>query len=522
MSVHKPCAQCGFPVDRTAARCPDCGTRTRGWLRGRRSAGQPLRAIEARLATQVSTLRDRRIALEQARATALQRLQGAPPERVVSLTALVRRAELGLAQVAGLVARCNQARTEVGARRHALVDDIHRAEWLQRLQRNRPTRSTFAPVQVARRWQDTSLRHGVLISPSGRRAALVGGGDVLLVDMDSGRAQRIAASGASGLCFSADERCLRFPDGRLWGCHQRRWMDHHTAWLPPAESPPILLLDRIPYTQEQAAPDPRWCLRITGGQCDLVEPLTGWFQPLLVMSSQHALTLQGGVLIATDRDARRTVLYGLSAGPELRWDAWRLLGELRLADHARAVVIAGLTEELQQLARSTEDIGVRTALLAVADRHLDVPGLARQVALAAEAALSAACFSLVMGEGPAEDRARALERLGQVAAVAAELCTDPDGRMRLRTLAAQTPSWVDGLIVEAASGSLVSLTGGEAIRGLQRRSAMAEAQLQALAMPPGAGRVEPPDPEIALAELAQIQADISAQLVALEEAEGAT
>ena len=519
--MHQACVQCGFPVERAAVRCPDCGTRSRRWLLDRRRMPMPmpLQVVESNLSAQVGALRDRRMALEQARTAALERLQGAPPERVLSLTELVRRAELGLAQVAGLVARCNQTRSELGGRRRTLVAGAHRAEWLRRLQRPCPPPMSLAPVRVERRWQDLSARHGALVSPSGRRVALVGGGDVILVDMVSGRAQQIAASGASGLCFSADERCLRFPDGRLWGCHVHRWVAHGSMWSPPSAPASILHFASIPYEQDVAAPDPRWRIRVIGGRCDLVEPLTGWSQSLLAASGQHALALQGGVLVAADHDARRTVLYGISPAPALRWDAWRLLEDPQLGEAARAALFVGLTEELQQLVGATEEIRVRVALLAAADRILAVPDLARQVAIAAEGALSAACFAVMVGDGPVGDRAEQLEQLGLAATVAAAQCTDPGGRERLEALAGQVPVWVDGLVVEAASGSLISLTGGEALRALQRRSDRAAAELEALTMPPGSSRFEPPDPEAALAELAQIQRDISAQLAALEEAE---
>lgn len=515
MASHRPCPQCGFPVHTAASRCADCGRR-QGWLRLRRPSTEPLQTIEATLAAQVMALSRRREGLEQARAEALTRMQGADARRAASLSALLGQLDEGLSQVAALIARCNDTRRTVLARRVQMVEAASRSELAALLQRKRPA-AALGAVRSSLRWTDTAPRQAALVSPSGRRVALVGGGEVVLVDLLSRSSTRIDRTGVHGLQFSADERMLRFAGGPTWGCTTRGWLPLPGAWIAPQAPSPMVSLATLPHTAEIAAPDPRWQLAAEGGAVSLVCPRTRWSAPLLSLPGRRGVHMVGTTVLVVEPDVPRLQIYTLQPAPGLRWDAWALRDTPGLDALARAVVLGGLLEEMAALRPDDAALGTRAVQLLQGAALLGEAEIVEAALAAVDGALAAGCQAALQADGDPRARGQRVEALGQIAAQVAAAAAPGPTKARLEELAAHAPSWSDVLLVEAASGALVSLTGGEAIRMLDAHRRQAEAA-RPVALPPGASRVEAPDPEAALSELADIQRDIHAQLAALGEA----
>jgi hypothetical protein len=508
LASHRPCPRCGFPVQRAARRCPDCGERSGRWPRlTRQQAPPPLQATEATLSATVSALLSRRGRLEQSRDTALARMRGASGARTADLSALISGTDEGLAQIAALIARCNEARRATALRRAALVAAALTAEWSDQLSQTRPQPPTLGAVAAVLRWTEPRPWQAALISPSGRWLALAGGGKVLVVDLWSGRARSVDATGASGLQFSADERLLRFPDGRLWGVEAGDWLSLPAAWIPPVPPRSLLPLDALPHDVDAPAPDPRWRIASASRQLLLTVPGAGWQRGLLALPGRRGLHLEAGVLLVSEPDTPRLSVYQLRPAPGLRWDAWALRDDEVLGPLAAACIAAGLVEELALLSDAP---AARAVLLVEGAARLGVPELVAVAREGSEHALASALAEVLRGEGDARERAAEVERLGRAAAAVAAI--SPGGRAA--ALAEQAPSWADALLVEAASGALDDLVGGGVL------ALALGAQPGHLTLPAGAGRLEEPDPEAALSELEAIQRDLAAQLSALSEVEG--
>lgn len=475
-----------------------------------------IQKVEADFHERLDRIRGRQAELERARERALRRQAGASEARRANLSRLLAQLDQSQSQLGALIARCNQGLRLAAAKRVQLVNGVARREHLAQLQQPRPRPDSPANVRCVLRWTDDAPRQSALVSPSGRRVALIGGGEVIVVDLWTRRARRINTSGAFGIQFSAEERFLRFPNGHTWSTHVQRWHNIPTAWIPQHTPPEPLPLARLPHELDAPTVDPRWRLKTDRNRLCLVSTQTGWRLPLLDLPNARGISLQSNVLIVFESDRPRVSIYTVRPGPEMRWDAWAVRTHPDFHDVALAVLVEGLVETTRQLSAATDELEVLAHFALDGARALRLPGLEAQLLHAITTALAERCLTLLQADGDRKARADALDRVGKLAERIRAGEAASQAERRLTVLAEKAPQWADALLIETASGVLMGLSDGETMKLLTTTPG------RKITVKMAVGSVEGPDAEEALAALSALQRDLDAQLAAIGEVDGQT